>query len=249
MKTLGLIGKNISYSRSPGIFRQFFEREQIKDITYRLFDLENIREVQNLFRMPGLLGFNVTIPYKKSIISYLDETDDVSAKAGSVNTVVITPGGIKKGYNTDIYGIEKSLGNLENLKAKRALILGTGGTASAFAFVFDRWQIPYLFVSRNPRGTNQIHYDELTAGIISQSGIIVNTTPLGNVFHKNSKPPLPYEYISRNHLLFDVHYEPGETLFLKEGKRRGARVINGLPMLRYQAEKAWEIWKKEWKIK
>ncbi len=249
MKMLGLIGKNIAYTRSPEIFKEFFKKENLQ-MDYRVFDLEDIHQVEELFKNPELLGFNVTIPYKQAILDYVDEYSDEVIRLKNANTVVIYPSGRKKVFNTDVYGIKKSLQQFlpENYQNIKALILGTGATARNFSYVLKQMNIPHLFVSRKPEGKNQTGYDELARDLIKKHLLIINTTPLGNKNTPTSKPAIPYEHITPEHFLFDVHYLPEETLFLKEGKKRGARIINGWPMLKFQAEKAWKIWKKELKL-
>ncbi len=246
MKILGLIGKNIGYTRSPEIFKAFFESGSWQ-LDYKVFDLEDIHLVEELFKNPDLLGFNVTIPYKQDILNYVDEQSPDVVRLKNANTIVIYPTGKKKAFNTDIYGIKKSLQQFlsEDVQNIKALILGTGATARSFSYVLEQMNIPHLFASRKPEGKNQIGYDELSEEMIKKHRLIINTTPLGNMHSPASKPDIPYAFLTSHHFLFDVHYVPEETLFLKEGKKREAKTINGWLMLKYQAEKAWEIWKNE----
>ncbi len=208
---------------------------------YENFDLESIEEFPDMLRNnPGLVGLNVTIPYKEAIIPYLDELDVEAARIGAVNTIKIGAGGLK-GYNTDAYGFQKSLEPLLRGQHKKALILGTGGASKAVAHVFRSLSIAFRYVSRQP-GPGQLSYESLGEDIMNSHAIIVNTTPLGTHPNISEKPLVPYDLISPDHLLFDLIYNPEKTAFLQEGEKRGAQIKNGLRMLELQAEKAWEIW-------
>jgi|SRR5690606_22805613 len=232
----GLIGRDIRYSFSGKYFSEKFKTENIQDAVYDIFDLNEISEVENLFRMQNLKGFNVTIPYKEQIILYLDELSPEATEIGAVNCVRIY-NGIKTGYNTDAYGFEMSIRPLLNLNHKNALILGDGGAAKAVKYVFDKLKIPYQTVTRK----GIITYSELKAGHISSHQIIVNCTPVGT-FPEAGLPEIPYEFISENHLLYDLIYNPEKTGFLQKGEAKGAKIKNGYEMLLLQAEKSWEIW-------
>jgi len=204
----------------------------------KLYDAALIKEENEL------LGLNVTIPYKEEVISFLDAVDSEALEVGAVNVIKILRSGDKiklKGYNTDIYGFKESLKPFINKGMKQALILGTGGSSKAVAWVLKKLGVKIIFVSRsNKQGS--ITYREITDNIIGNTQLIVNTTPLGMYPDTENKPDIPYNLLSPSHILYDLIYNPAQTLFLKEGINRGCTVINGLTMLKLQAEKSWEIW-------
>ncbi len=242
----GLIGKNISYSFSKAYFTQKFSDLHLEDHSYENFDLQKIDDFKELIKHhKNIKGLNVTIPYKEAIIPYVTELHPIAAKIGAVNTIKFTENGLK-GYNTDIYGFQKSLEpllqkNHRGSYGDKALILGTGGASKAVAFVFNEMGIPYTFVSRKST-ENQFSYQDLNKEILEDHTILVNCTPLGTYPNIEAKPEIPYEFINTQHVLFDLIYNPKKTAFLKEGEIRGATICNGLKMLQLQAEKAWEIW-------
>ncbi len=240
-KQFGLIGRNISYSFSKKYFTEKFKKLEITDKEYVNFDLTDISEFKNI-DLSNIGGFNVTIPYKKQIIPFLDSVDSEALEVGAVNTIKIVD---KKlvGYNTDVYGFEKSIKPLLKSKHKKALILGIGGAAEAVAYVFRKLKIPYLFVSRQPKEDN-IAYYQINKNILEEFQIIVNCTPLGTFPEVEKCPDIPYEHLNNSHLLYDLIYNPTETFFLKKGRERGAITKNGYKMLIFQAEKSWKIWNK-----
>jgi shikimate dehydrogenase len=248
MKRYGLIGKSLKHSFSKKYFDQKFNTLQLNEVAYDLFELSSIDDLPSLIdSTPSLEGFSVTIPYKESIISYLDWIDPQAEKAGAVNTIKIHRKGNERklhGFNTDVYGFEHSLKPLLKSHHQRALILGTGGAAKAVACVLTTLHISFKYVSRTP-SSHGITYNELTNEDIITHTVIVNATPLGTFPDTQSCPPIPYKYINSSHLLFDLVYNPEETLFMRKGKERGALAINGLHMLQLQADKAWEIWNDE----
>jgi shikimate dehydrogenase len=241
MKTriFGLLGYPLSHSFSPLYFEQKFRNEGIHDAEYILLPFENLSEVRQRIENAGILGFNVTIPYKTAIISYLDAISPECAEIGAVNTVKVKDNRWT-GYNTDVIGFEQSFREfIPNLKGVRALILGDGGAARALKFVFRKLGIPYHTISRKEGFTG---YDELNKSMIDYHPLIVNTTPLGMYPDVDSCPPIPYEYLDERHFLYDLIYNPEKTLFLAKGEARGAKIKNGLQMLQIQAESAWQIW-------
>ncbi len=245
MREFGLIGKNISYSFSKNYFNNKFTDESILDATYKNFDIQTINEFCDVLESNlNLKGLNVTIPYKESIIPHLDKLHKKAKKIGAVNTIKITEKGKLIGYNTDCYGFKKAIKPYLKPKHKRALILGTGGASKAIAFSLKQLNIDYQFVSRKPSKKGYLTYKSLTGDIIDTHLIIINCTPLGTFPNVNEAPNIPYRSISKNHILFDLIYNPNETLFLKNGKQNQATTINGYSMLTYQAEKAWKIWTK-----
>lgn len=237
----GLVGRNISYSFSKSYFTNKFRELGLKDHVYENFDLPRIDQFPDLIRKSdGLCGLNVTIPYKESIIPYLDELDLKAQEIGAVNTVQISANGLK-GFNTDIFGFARSLMPHLVDTDRHALILGTGGASKAVAYVLSELELDFRLVSRKP-DAGQLSYEALDQEIIHAHTVIVNTTPLGTFPEVDKRPQIPYEHLDGRHLLFDLIYNPPITAFLKEGKNRGTRIANGQNMLELQAEKAWEIW-------
>lgn len=244
MRKFGLIGKNISYSFSREYFKKKFEKENIKDATYLNFDLKNIEEFESIFKEnPEIAGLNVTIPYKEEIIPYLDKLSKKAKKIRAVNTIKITKNGNLKGYNTDCYGFKKSIKPLLKKHHKRALILGTGGASKAIAFTLKELNIEFKYVSRK-KSVSCFSYNEIDDTILKKFQIIINCSPLGTYPNIEEYPNIPYKYLTNQHLLFDLIYNPTETRFLQFGKQQGTQTCNGLKMLELQAEKAWEIWNK-----
>ena len=243
---LGLIGYPLSHSGSPAWFSKKFLQQGIEG-TYTLFPLRDIAELPDLLRREsGLSGFNVTIPHKEAIIPFLDSLDPAAREIGAVNTVRIVRNQGKiatKGFNTDVFGFDAALPSLP--QDTRALILGTGGASKSVAFVLEIRKIPFTFVSRNIGKQAALGYNQLNSKHFSDNLLIINTTPLGMFPDTGSVPSIPYHYLTRDHLLFDLVYNPSETRFLEEGRRRGCRTINGLEMLYRQAEKAFEIFTAE----
>lgn len=236
MKTYGLIGKNISYSFSRNYFANKFKKEDIKNSQYINFDIDNLSELNNIFNTDNY-GFNVTIPYKEAIIPYLDSLDFHAEKIGAVNTIKLE-NGKKIGFNTDWIGFKKSIEPLLNSHHTKALILGTGGASKAVIYALDQLKIETLMVSRY----GEISYEDLSEEIIQNHAIIINCTPVGTFPNVDAAPEIPYHFITKNHLAYDLIYNPTETLFLKKCKEKGAVVKNGLEMLEIQAEASWKIW-------
>lgn len=238
----GLLGRDISYSFSQGYFTEKFKALGLKDHTYENFDLTAIEEFPRVLKNyeANLKGLNVTIPYKEAIIPYLGDLDDKARAIGAVNTIKFTEGGLV-GYNTDIYGFKHALLPMLGPQKLKALILGTGGASKAISFVLDELGIPHLFVSRNPK-EKQIHYEEINDLVFESHKLIINCTPIGTYPKIEAAPDIPYEFVSSNHLFFDLIYNPRKTRFLQLAEAQGATISNGLKMLELQAEKAWEIW-------
>ena len=243
MNKLGLLGKNISYSFSKTYFKKKFEDESINDITYENFDIESIELFPSIIKnTKGLKGLNVTIPYKEQVIPYLDKINKKAKTIGAVNTIKVTKKGKLKGYNTDCYGFKNTLKPFVKKHHKNALILGTGGASKAIAFSLHEMGISYHYVSRKLKEGIDFTYDTLTESDIANHQIIVNCTPLGTFPDVDVCPKIPYQAITKNHILFDLIYNPDETKFLKLGKQNQATIVNGLNMLKLQAEKSWSIW-------
>jgi len=236
-KKLGLIGKNISYSFSKKFFEDKFQKLMLKGYSYDIFDLSEINEVENLFSVPDLLGFNVTIPYKEKIIDYLDELSEEAEKIGAVNCVLIQ-NGKKTGYNTDAFGFEKTLLLHKKPHHTSALILGNGGAAKAVKYALDKHGITSVTVSRN----TEVNFKNLDRETVDSHKIIVQCTPVGTFPNVEECLSFPFEGVSGKHLIIDLIYNPNYTQFIINASEKGAKTVNGYYMLEQQAEKAWEIW-------
>lgn len=243
-KQFGLVGRNISYSFSKKYFTDKFRDNNLDLHTYENFDLEAIDAFAQLINNnPELAGLNVTIPYKETVIPYLNKLSKKAKKIGAVNTIRFTKKGQLKGYNTDWYGFQKALLPLLAPHHKKALLLGTGGASKAVAFALEKLAIKAIFVSREA-GVNQLSYKALDEKIFQEYHIVINCTPLGTTPNTAICPDIPYDFFTSRHIAFDLIYNPAETLFLKKAKAQGAVIKNGLEMLVFQAEKAWKIWNK-----
>ena len=240
MNQLGLIGKNIAYSFSKKFFAEKFKNEEINNFVYDSFDIPEIENIEEIFALPNLVGLNVTIPYKEKVIPYLDELSIEAKEIGAVNTIKII-NNKKIGFNTDCYGFEKSLLPLLKPIHTKALILGTGGASKAIVYVLKKLNIDYTIVSRNKTDKN-LTYQEISASVIDSHKILINCTPLGTFPNIEDKPPIPYSFLTKDHLAYDLIYNPEKTSFLLAAEKNGATIKNGLEMLQLQAKKAWEIW-------
>ena len=246
MALFGLLGKDISYSFSKKYFTTKFTSEKLNH-QYINIDIKHIDDLLDFLanNIDALEGFNITIPYKEAIFKYLDDISDEAKQIGAVNCVKITDKQYLTGFNTDAYGFEKSINPLLEKHHTKALILGTGGASKAVAYTLEKLKIEYRFVSRNPK-ENQFSYQDLDKNILDEYAIIINTTPLGTKNKsENLFPNIPYQFLTNKHLLYDLIYNPIETVFLKKGKEKGAKIKNGLEMLALQADKSWEIWTDE----
>lgn len=243
-KKYGLLGKDISYSFSKKYFTEKFSQDLFNDCDYENFDIPTIEEFPTILKTnPDLNGLNVTIPYKESIIPYLDTLSEKAVKIGAVNVIRFTKKGNLKGYNSDWYGFKKSLEAILQPHHKKALILGTGGAAKAIAFALEQMGIFYTYVSREAT-ENSIDYSRINTTTFDNYHIIINCTPVGTSPNTKQFPPIPYEFFTEKHIAFDLIYNPEETQFLKKAKQKGAVIKNGYEMLIFQAEKAWKIWNK-----
>jgi shikimate dehydrogenase len=246
MRLFGLIGYPLSHSFSAKYFETKFAAEKIPDAEYRLFAMDKISLLSDLIdREKELQGFNITIPFKTSILTHLTHISEVASLAGAVNCVKIireTSGVELVGYNTDVYGFRESLLPLLKPYHYEALILGTGGSAQAVAYVLHELGIGYTMVSRSAGEKSHLQYSLISKEIMSNNLLIINTTPLGMYPETEKFPDIPYHYLNNKHLLYDLIYNPAETIFLQKGREAGTMVKNGLQMLELQAEKSWEIW-------
>jgi len=244
IRQFGLIGYPLSHSFSKKYFSDKFEREGITDCRYDVFEIDSIQKVKDVFALPGLAGFNITIPYKTEIMAFLQQLDDSAKKVGAVNVVKIEADGSRTGYNSDYYGFRTSLEKWFPVRhASGALILGIGGAAKAVLAVLDDLGISYLKISRDGQ-KGDLTYDDLKNDplIFDKYPLIINTTPLGMSPNINSLPDLNYHALGSKHYLYDLIYNPPETAFLKAGIKNGAHTKNGYEMLILQAEKSWKIW-------
>lgn len=264
----GLIGYPLGHSFSQQYFTQKFQAEGIENARYELFPLKKIKDLRPLLREhPDLRGLNVTIPYKEAVLPYLYRLDPVAQAVGAANVIRIKNGQMT-GFNTDVIGLEQSLlkwlsghgvrlepaglpeavlfpldGPAPELPSRvSALILGTGGAAKAVAYVLRKMGIPHCFVSRRPGSADRIGYGEIAKHKGVDKTLIFNTTPLGTYPNTESCPEIPFDEIGPNYLVYDLVYNPPETLLLQRAKARGAAIKNGLEMLHIQADAAWSIW-------
>jgi len=247
MDKYGLIGYPLEHSFSRNYFNEKFRNERI-DAEYDNFEIpsiENLKEV--LETTPNLRGLNVTIPYKEEVIRYLDELSAEARAIGAVNVIRVTHRGSKtvlKGFNSDVIGFTRSIESMLEPLHRKALILGTGGAAKAVDYGLKSLGLGTLFVSRTAR-PGVITYNDVTPDLIRSHKVIVNCTPLGMYPHVDSCPPLPYEAMDSHTLLYDLLYNPDETLFMQKGRQQGAITKNGLEMLLLQAFASWEMWQEE----
>ncbi len=240
MRKFGLIGFPLTHSFSKKYFEEKFHREKISDCSYDLFELKSIEEFPSLLKSnPELVGLNVTIPHKESVIPFLDELDEGAKEIGAVNCIKIEEGKLR-GYNTDVYGFEISLTKFLTKIPEQVFVLGTGGSSKAVCYVLRKMKLPFCSVSRNSKD-GCITYNEI-ASKLKSSNLFINTTPLGMFPKVDLFPEIPYNLLSVNDFLFDLVYNPTETEFLKRGKVKGAAIKNGLAMLELQADKSWKIW-------
>lgn len=237
---LGLLGKSLSHSFSKPFFEAYFASNQL-NATYSNFEIETIEHVSTVFAVEGLTGFNVTIPYKEAILPFLDELSPEAKEIGAVNTVKIV-NGKKIGYNTDAFGFQQSIKPFLTNLHEKALVLGTGGASKAVAYVLKNIGIDVLYVTRNPSNSNEFSYEQINEYMLKACKLVVNTTPVGTFPNIEESPAFPFEFLSNEHLVVDLIYNPAETLFLKSAKEAGATILNGESMLKEQALKSWQIW-------
>ena len=248
MKHYGLIGYPLTHSFSKRYFTEKFETGKI-DAVYSNYEIDSItRFPEVIASSPELIGLNVTIPYKEQVIPYLDDLNDSAREIGAVNTVKITrtENGIKlKGFNTDTHGFENSLKPLLKPHHTKALILGTGGASKALKYVLKKLAIDFISASIEELKDNEIRYEDIDEKVISERRLIINATPLGTYPKVEGCPDIPYQYLTSDHLLFDLVYNPEVTRFMSLGLEKGATVKNGYEMLLLQAERSYAIWNEE----
>ncbi|MCH8330279.1 MAG: shikimate dehydrogenase [Bacteroidetes bacterium] len=240
MRSFGLIGKDLSHSFSETYFNRKFKELNISDAKYKPYPMPDVNHLRELVDREKLVGFNVTIPFKVSIVDHLDELDHIAQQVGAVNTVLVNQGKLK-GYNTDVYGFKVSFQELLQEDDKNALVLGSGGASRAVCFVLHELGLNYLRASRFPEG-GEIEYKSITPDLLREYTVLINTTPLGMYPNEDKAPDLLYEHLSNKNYLFDLIYNPVRSRFLEFGEAKGARTKNGAVMLELQADKAWDIW-------
>jgi shikimate dehydrogenase len=241
MKRFGLIGKSLAHSFSPAFFKKYFEQNEI-DANYELFELETIEKVKVILNDESISGLNVTVPYKIEIIPFLDEIDPIAKTIGAVNVVAFKEGQTV-GFNTDAYGFQQSIKPFLTFKHERALILGTGGASKAIEYVFKQIGIDVLFISQNPEGKpKHFSYEEINEHMLNACKVVVNCTPIGTYPNIDECVEFPFQFLSSDHLVIDLIYNPAKTKFLIEAEKNGATILNGESMLKEQALKSWEIW-------
>lgn len=244
-KRYGLIGYPLTHSFSKRYFAEKFAKEGIVNCRYDIFELPTIQELpQLLIENPTIKGLNVTIPHKLAVLPFLKSLDISAEKIGAVNVIKVLADGSLIGYNSDYYGFRQSLEDWEAfqlLRPSKALLLGEGGASKAVKVALTDIGIDYQTVSRHASKGNLL-YQEISEEILSSHTLLINCTPLGTYPNTETYPLLPYHYLTSCHLLYDLVYNPAQTLFMQKGMERGASVHNGLRMLELQAEKSWEIW-------
>jgi len=241
MRLFGLIGYPLSHSFSEKYFTEKFEQEDITECRYNLFAIKTIDELPILLRNnPELEGLNITIPYKKQVLPFLDDSN-IPHGLDACNCINIT-GGKVVGYNTDVTGFEKSLKPLLKSYHKKALVLGNGGATAAVAFVLRKLGISFDIVSRKIHDNSTFTYKEIDKKVMEENTVIINTTPVGLFPNTEACPDIPYKFIGESHLLYDLVYNPAKTVFLQKGEENGATIKNGEEMLILQAEESWRIW-------
>ncbi len=245
MRKYGLIGYPLGHSFSVKYFTEKFRNERIQDCSYENYPLTAINQLSGLISdNAGLCGLNITIPYKSEVIGFLDSVDKEASEIGAVNVVKIRRSGGKtflSGFNSDITGIRDSVGPYINDSLNSAMVFGTGGSSRSVCYVLRGFGIKVTQVSRKRR-EGIISYSDINKDIIANNRLIINTTPLGMYPDTDSKPDLDYSLLDKNHILFDLVYNPEITAFLKSGLQQGCTLITGIKMLYSQAERAWEIW-------
>jgi shikimate dehydrogenase len=239
MKTYGLIGKTLGYSFSKSFFERYFSENEI-DAQFVNFELVSIDEIKKVFNQ-DIGGLSVTIPHKESIIPYLDNLSIEAKTIGAVNCIQFTDGQ-KVGHNTDAYGFQQSIKPFLTNQHERALIFGTGGASKAIAYVLKNLGIDVLFISRDPKEEKHFSYAEINDHMLNACKLLVNCTPVGTLDYKDSKFDLPFEFLTSDHLVVDLVYNPPMTDLLLRSKQQGATVLNGESMLNHQALRSWKIW-------
>ena len=235
-KNYGLIGTKLKHSFSKDYFERKFKSLNYKNYSYTNFEINNLNSLRELISKNNLSGLNVTIPFKEKILNYVDDLDDSAEKIGSINTIKVNKNKIT-GFNTDADGFEKSFKPLiENRNG--AIILGNGGASRAVQYVLTKNKINFKVISRS----GEIKYENLSNLDIVNNLILINATPLGMYPNVHSFPKIPYNFLSEKHLVYDLVYNPKETVFLQKARKQKCKVTNGYQMLLNQADLSWKIW-------
>ncbi len=238
-RKFGLIGRSLGHSFSKDFFTQFFEINGI-DASYENIEIDTIEDVK-LILESNYSGLNVTVPYKESILSYLDELSMEASEIGAVNVIKIE-NGRTIGHNSDAYGFHQSVKPFLMNVHERALLLGTGGASKAVEYVLKQLGLDVIQISRNPSGTKQFRYDEVNEHMLKACKLVVQCTPIGMYPNVTDCISFPFQFLSTEHLVVDLIYNPEATLFLQNAKKNGATVLNGSSMLKEQALRGWELW-------
>ena len=241
MRHFGLIGKSLAHSFSPAYFLEKFEAEGVTDARYEAFELPHIDALGPLLKTPGLVGLNVTIPYKTAALAFTDKLSQNAEAIGAINTLHILNGEVW-GHNTDVIGFRSCLKPLLRPHHERALVLGSGGASAAVIFALKTLGLQVVVVSRTPNGPDQVGYSDLRKEAMQHFNLVVNTTPLGQHPNVHEAPAIPYDGLSKSHLLVDLIYNPSPSSFLQRGAQYGASCIDGMHMLKAQANASWRIW-------
>ena len=243
MKRFGLIGKTLKHSFSRSYFEKKFHELGIDDCIYENYELQSIDDLPGLLGVPELAGLNITIPYKEEIIPFLHSKNKIVEVIGACNCIKVVDGQLH-GFNTDAVAFKNSLQKYLQPHHKCALVLGTGGASKAVQYALTELAIDYVLVSRHKK-ENQLGYEDVGEDTVTGHQVLINTTPLGMYPNVDQDPPIPYSALTKNHLLYDLTYNPPKTKFLQQGESKGAQVINGYEMLVAQAEESWRIWNSE----
>lgn len=239
MRKYGLLGKSLAHSFSKSFFDHYFAQNVI-NATFENKEITSIEQFPSLYK-EGFSGLTITIPYKEQIIPFLDELSPEAREIGAVNVIQYKEGK-KIGHNTDAYGFQQSIKPFLTNKHERAMVLGTGGAAKAVTHVFKSLGINVVSISRNPKGANQFPYEAINNHMINACKVIVNCTPVGTFPAIDECIDFPFQFLTNEHLVIDLIYNPAKTMFLKKAEEKGATILNGESMLKQQALRAWEIW-------
>ena len=239
----GLLGKSLAHSFSKDFFTQFFNENNLPAV-YDLIELASMQNLTSFFNeeIKAYRGLNVTIPYKEHVLPFLDEIHEDAMAIGAVNTIKVHESGRTIGYNTDAFGFHQSIKPFLNLNHHRALLLGTGGASKAVAHILEKIGLEVFYISRTPKGKKTYGYSAINENMISSCKLIVNCTPLGMYPNMNETIVFPHQYLTNDHLVIDLIYNPEQTLFLQNAAEQGSTILNGKTMLQQQALKSWDIW-------
>jgi shikimate dehydrogenase len=240
MHKFGLIGKSLSHSFSKSFFENYFSLNKIK-ASFDNYEFQNSEELKSFLSRKEVLGCSVTIPYKEQIIPFLDDLTEEAKEVGAVNCIKLE-NNRWVGYNTDVFGFKQSIKPFLTNKHEKALVIGTGGAAKAVACVLKEIGIEVLYISRTPQKRNEFGFEDINEYMLKACKLIVNSTPVGMFPNDHETFPFPFSFLTSEHLVVDLIYNPEETLFLKEAKANDAMILNGASMLKEQALKSWYIW-------